>query len=795
MIIHRLKGGLPLTITVAAIAMLFGTDGAQAATPPVKLVPSSHITGGLGLTEGVAVAPGGNIYVADTNNNRVQELTPTGEFVLMFGKEVNETTKGNVCTKEEVAKGAKCKVGVEAADAGAFAQPKSIAIDPATHNIYVEDFENWRIQEFTATGEFVLMFGKEVNETTGNDICTAGEIKSTGVKCKAGIQTEGTEHDAFNFVQAAGDLLAVGPESHLYVGDELRVQVFEADGKWVREIPLTSISSEPSSKVTALAVSSTGDVYIVYRVEGIKNVIHEFNPSEVEIGEFPIEPRQPGREVSIEGIALDSEGRLAVAVREEGQGGLVVAPSGALLDGTTGTLITEFTTASSTDALSFSGEVNGELYAALETEVVGYEPVRVAALATTPVTCVPGVEHDTDETFDCSLKGEVNPWNVGGTEVWFQWGKTPGLGSETAKIAVATGETPVPVSITVPAVPPGETAFYYRLAGYDQHVQSPESPLLSSPVASFPTPMVAPKIVAEPSASFIRASAAVIFDELNPENAKTEYFFEYGTTEVLKNCPEGLREAEEEKATCTGVSSTSASRSKAYGKIGTTQEVTGLQPDQTYHYRLYARSESADGKEQRHTIGPEGEFATSQAPAPQALTGTASMITSTSAVVSGRVDPDGQSATYVFELGVYEGAQTRYGVVSSGQAGAGTTPLEESLTLTGLQPGTTYAYRVTISSGYITNETHTLQGAPATFTTAGLPSVLALPPTLAQLPVPSIAFPAEAKGTTTTTKTLTNAQKLTKALKACKRKPKKQRAGCQKQARRQYAPAARKKKK
>jgi hypothetical protein len=100
------------------------------------------------------------------------------------------------------------------------------------------------------------------------------------------------------------------------------------------------------------------------------------------------------------------------------------------------------------------------------------------------------------------------------------------------------------------------------------------------------------------------------------------------------------------------------------------------------------------------------------------------------------VNPDGLSATYAFELGVYNGAATQYGTALSGPAGTGTIPIEETLALTGLQPGTTYAYRIEISNGY-----GSTTGATMIFTTTGLPSVLAEPPVLAQLPVPKISFP------------------------------------------------------
>src|SRR6202035_5338738 len=74
----------------------------------------SAIAGGYTFPTGAAVESDpaspdrGNIYVADTVNNRIQEITPSGGFVRMFGWGVNQTKaeKGapqveqNVCTVE-----------------------------------------------------------------------------------------------------------------------------------------------------------------------------------------------------------------------------------------------------------------------------------------------------------------------------------------------------------------------------------------------------------------------------------------------------------------------------------------------------------------------------------------------------------------------------------------------------------------------------------------------------------------------------------------------------------------------
>jgi hypothetical protein len=61
---------------------------------------------------------------------------------------------------------------------------------------------------------------------------------------------------------------------------------------------------------------------------------------------------------------------------------------------------------------------------------------------------------------------------------------------------------------------------------------------------------------------------------------------------------------------------------------------------------------------------------------------------------------------------------------------------------------------------------------------------------------PNIAFPKEEAGSTgTSTKTLTKAQKLAKALKACHKKHGSKRSGCEKAARKKYGAVKKAKKK
>ncbi|HEY3828918.1 MAG TPA: NHL repeat-containing protein [Solirubrobacteraceae bacterium] len=831
MISIQLKGRLSLALATATLVVLPGASAAQAVAP-VKLVLTSHFGREVNLTEtslkggpaledvcataskdecqqarpssepggfarpsGVAGASDGNVYIGDSANNRVQEFTAAGDFVAMFGKDVNATTGGDICTEEEIKNSAaKCKVGVMGSAPGQFAGDiYGLAVDPVDGDVYVaesvpgENGFGTRIQKFTANGQFVLEIGKEVNETTKANLCTESEVEKAGVKCGGpalhgfGTDAQTTEHGAFTEPTA----LAVGGtgEHLLYVGDEHRVQEFNQQGEWKGDVSLASISSALGSKVLALAVDATGDVYLAYGI-GIAptDVIREFDPSGMEVNKFTIPPREAGQRVAIHGIAIDPLGHLAVW-GYEGEGFGSEREFGSLYEAGGERLLTQFAAPEvlqtrSIDSIvagvSFNGK--GELYAVFpeRSEIWGYAPVQVGEIVTGGVTCGAGVTMETSSTATCSLAGEANPYSVPNTKVWFEWGEevdgTCLLGSETTKQDVVTVEAPTQVGAEIEGLRPN-AGFCYRLAGTDQQAELPEK--LTGDVVSGRTPVAAPKVIGEPSASFVTSSGVVIYGELNPENDRTEYLVEYAAGEktLEELCPAGLA-----KEKCMGVSRTAALESDAYGQTGATLESRGLQPDTQYHYRLVAKNEAAE------VLGTEGApFQTAPAAQVQAQTGAAGSITATSATVTGTVNPDGQPATYTFELGVYDGAATQYSVVFSGPAGAGVVPAPESLALTGLQPGTTYAFRIEVASGY-----GTATGEAVLFTTAGLPAVLAVPAPLPMLVVPDVVFPP-ATGSTVIKKSVMNGRKLAKALKACEQKPKKQRAACKQQARKRYA--------
>jgi hypothetical protein len=730
-------------IVTAAIAVLAGAAVADATPVPVQLVQTAHFPAEFEFAHGLAVNDDPtsplyrDVYVFDLSHNRVQVFSSAGAFVEMFGKNVNASAPGDVCKAGET-----CQPGEGGAEAGQFSIPTSgITIDPSTGDVYVAEEVSAneelaeRVQEFTAEGQFVLEIGREVNETRDKE---AGATPAQKNLCSAAEMTKGTicgppratpsgsgEEGAFNFEPEPGLIAVGGPEDLLLVGDEQRVQEFgAATGVFVRQIPLTPAES----KVKALALDrASGEVYLVYSTESMVQRFDEKSTG-APLGSFTTKPRIQGQESLVKGLAVDPSGRLAAVEFETGQNGL----RGSLYDPVPGRRVTGFTAPGSLGGMAFNGE--GDLYLGEGSgngEVFVYTPKTVAELTLGAGMCVPGPANQSSAVSDCTLNGEVNPDGVSGTEVFFEYGRTAALGERTPSQAVAASG---PVQ-AVAGMRPNQV-YYYQLVGFDANIKPPEE-AFTTEQGSLTTETAPPAIVGQPTTLGVSTSSAVLFGELNPENARTEYFFEYGTGEALAKCA-GLR-----AGGCAGVQATSVATASVYGQIGAKAEISGLQPGTAYSYRLFAEDESRANPAQRfQVVGPEAHLTTSPPPHPSAQTGGNSAVTATSAVISGTVNPDGQQAGYVFELGVDNGAATQYTIVQSGSAGSGAEPVAEAMTLTGLQPGTTYAYRIAVTSAYVKNESHTLQGEVETFMTAGIPAVLVSPPALTMLPVPPFPFPS-----------------------------------------------------
>lgn len=100
---------------------------------------------------------------------------------------------------------------------------------------------------------------------------------------------------------------------------------------------------------------------------------------------------------------------------------------------------------------------------------------------------------------------------------------------------------------------------------------------------------------------------------------------------------------------------------------------------------------------------------------PMATTTTASAIKANGATLNGNVNPNGSATTYQFEYG----KTTAYGSLapaSGGEAGSGSQSVPASASITGLEAGATYHYRIVATNGF-----GTVRGSDLTFTAVSAP--------------------------------------------------------------------------
>ena len=180
--------------------------------------------GELNLPKGIAVDPVGNVYVADTSNNRIQEYDSSGAFIRAFGLDVDSGggTGFEICTVAS-----NCKAGgASPVGGGTIFSPAAIAVD-SDGAIYVANGLR-RVDKFTTTGgvaAFDRAWGPDVDTGggTGFEVCTVAASCKTGA---VGTGLGGEINLPVGVAVAAGDVYVFG-------GAGFRVDKFTTSGGWV----------------------------------------------------------------------------------------------------------------------------------------------------------------------------------------------------------------------------------------------------------------------------------------------------------------------------------------------------------------------------------------------------------------------------------------------------------------------------------------------------------------------------------------------------------------------------------
>jgi hypothetical protein len=190
------------------------------------------------------------------------------------------------------------------------------------------------------------------------------------------------------------------------------------------------------------------------------------------------------------------------------------------------------------------------------------------------------------------------------------------------------------------------------------------------------------------NAPTMTTTVATLNGTVNPDGIEASCYFEYGTSTSYG-----------ESVPCA------ASPGAGSSPVPVSAELSGLQPGTLYHARLVATNENGT------TVGEDVTFAL---PFPPRITGEWATDV---AITTARIDASIRPMSYETTFHVEYGTDTGYGSsIPVPDSDIGAVEKEVSQLLTGLQPNTTYHYRVVA-----TNANGTVDGPDKTFTTFAVP--------------------------------------------------------------------------
>jgi DNA-binding beta-propeller fold protein YncE len=613
-------------------------------------------------------------------------------------------------------------LGVAGAGNGEFSTPDGVAVNQITHDVYVVDTGNNRVEEFGASGEYLSQLtevpassGASVTglldaptavaiEPSTDDVYVADSGHNVVDKFTSGgvfvSQLTGqplSSPEALSFSNPDG--LAVDPTSgptggDLYVadwGNDL-VDVFTPSGEWISDF------HTPGARPWSLAVDSDGDVYVA--AAGAQRVT-DYAPLGASVIRIFEEFREGFGKVRTVGVNVqNNDAFLGTELGEAYQLEEINEHGERTPQGNFGAGAFSNPGTSSPGIAVDSISANRTVYAVDSAN----EIVDMFKLVILPTPITEGASNVKGTTATAS--GTVNPESEEAeASYFFEYGPCvqnelrlcaeSSYPSRTPETLAGLGIEPLPASGALSGLKP-ETVYHYRLVAknVDGEKTGDEETLVTAAVA----------VTGEPTN--VRSTSATLNGLLDPEEKFTFYRFEYASSAEYNQNPESpYTHFSELEASSEGTLLVPVSAS-----IG--GELEPLEPGTTYHYRLFANSFEGygimPGKDEVFTTLPALPAVDDKSPP------FATDVSPHEATLHGTVNPGRGITTYH----VVYGRTTAYGS-STPEAYTQLNYEDDTVEqlITGLRPGITYHYAFVA-----TNTSGTTTGPGATFTTPAVSS-------------------------------------------------------------------------
>jgi WD40-like Beta Propeller Repeat len=463
---------------------------------------------------------------------------------------------------------------------------QGVAVGQATGEVYVggDEFVEGKakgvVAVFGATGNLLSVW-------KGMDVPSEGVVPSEGFGC---FECGGTGDVAMDNSSSLSDWAA----GDVYVADPVHgvVDVFkpEAGGgeKYITQLTGPEPPGVLFSRPVGVTVNqSNGDVLVVDGGESLLGkTVDIFKPAAIS-GQYEFVGTLSAPGGSFEGasgVTVDggngdiyvSEGALGVIdqFNAEGEylGRLTGSPASPFGSGLRGVAIHPVS------HHVYVGDYNGDTANGV-VDVFG-ENLIIPDVTTGPVSNV--------TPHSATLTGTVNPDEAGAATCQFVWGTSTEFGQTAlCSEAVAEGSAPVAVQASLSNLE-ADTTYCYRLQATNGNGTNPGD---SSQDQCFTTS--GPGLHGE-SVSAVTAESATLDATINPHNAPTTYYFQYGTTSAYgTNVP----------------AAPGALVGSGEGDVEVSRHLQGREANTVYHYRVVVLSEPMPGQFEEFD-GPDQTFTT-----------------------------------------------------------------------------------------------------------------------------------------------------------------------------------------